>query len=332
MHWHDEGLPTPTPAMSASTSISVVIALYNKAGYIQATLQGVLTQSRPALEIIVVDDGSTDGGAEFVERMRIPQLTLVRQANGGVSRARNAGVAAARADWVAFLDADDVWHPDYLETLTKLIAQHPRAHMVGTTYRSVGVSQLQEAARWPGLPDSITTETVLDLPSRWLQGTCFFTSSVAVQRELLQSMPVLFPPGESAGEDLDLWFRLAERSPVVLGLRPLVLRVWVPGSLSSGANHEKDPPYLLRMEGRALAGQLPAPLAKSSLRYVHDSRVTLARDLITQGRRALAWPLLKRSWRHASPHRWGLTLLMLLAPSNTVHQWQAWRTRRRMIL
>lgn len=318
--------------MSASPTISVVIALYNKADYIRDTLKSVLAQALPPLEVIVVDDGSTDGGAQWVESLGAPGVRVVRQANGGVSRARNLGISEAQGDWIAFLDADDIWHPDYLGTLAGLMASHPQAGLVGTTYRSVGVEQLAGASQWPSMPDHAPVERIDDLPARWLQGTCFFTSSIAVSRALLARQPTLFPAGESAGEDLDLWFRLAEQSPVALSQRPLVLRVWVPGSLSSGPSQEQDLPYLRRMEQRALRGELPPALRRSTLRYVHDGRVTLARELIARSRRGPAWPLLRSSWRHATRHRWAVTLAMLLAPPRVVHQWQTWRTRRRMIL
>lgn len=320
--------------MTAPPPISVVIALYNKAPFIAATLASALAQRLGALEIIVVDDGSTDGGAEWVEAQGEPRVRLLRQRNGGVSRARNAGIAAARGEWVAFLDADDLWHPDYLLTMAALAERHPQADAVASAYRSVSAEEARlgadhgashEPARTPAAP-------IADLPSRWLAGTCFFTSSVMVRREALLALQPCFPPGEHNGEDLDLWFRLGERGPIALSPEPLVLRLWVPGSLSSGHAAQAEPPYLLRLQARVEAGQTPAPLRRATLRYVDDSRVTLARELISRGRRPLAWPLLRRAWRHATRHRWALTLLMLLLPGPAVQQFQSWRTRRRMIL
>lgn len=318
--------------MSAPNSISVVIALYNKAEYILGTLSSVFAQRSPAYEVIVVDDGSTDGGADSVEQLGHPSVRLIRQANGGVSQARNTGIAAARGDWIAFLDADDIWHPDYLSTLEVLISHHPETQLVGTTYRSVSLEQLNSESRWGNKPEESSVEVVRNLPQRWQQGTCFFTSSISVKRDLLARQAVHFPPGESAGEDLDLWFRLAEQSPIALSKRPLVLRVWVPGSLSSSSSQEHELPYLLRMEKRALDGSLGLETMTSTLRYVDDDRVTLARDLIARGHRKAAWPLLRAARRHATPHRWLLTVAMLLSPRRLVFQWQSWRSRRRMIL
>jgi glycosyltransferase involved in cell wall biosynthesis len=94
---------------------TVVIPLYNKGKYIERALSSVIAQTCPPLEIIVVDDGSTDDGPEKVIALNNPMITLIRQKNKGPGAARNAGLARARGKYIAFLDADDEWYTTFLE-------------------------------------------------------------------------------------------------------------------------------------------------------------------------------------------------------------------------
>ena len=98
----------------APATVSVVIPVYNKERYLRDTIDSVLGQSRPADEIVVVDDGSTDGSSEIAASYGSAVL-LIRQANAGESSARNRGMEASSGDWIALLDGDDVWEPERLE-------------------------------------------------------------------------------------------------------------------------------------------------------------------------------------------------------------------------
>lgn len=100
-------------------SVAAVVPLYNGARWIGGCLESVLAQTHPAAEIIVVDDGSTDNGAEIVEALarKHHRIRLLRKPNGGQSSARNAGAKAARSDLLAFLDQDDLWDPRHIEEL-----------------------------------------------------------------------------------------------------------------------------------------------------------------------------------------------------------------------
>src|SRR3954469_10712247 len=95
--------------------ITVIIPLYNKAAYIKRALDSVLAQTFSGFELIVIDDGSTDGGGAIVARCDDPRVRLIRQENAGPAQARNHGIDEASGELVAFLDADDEWMPRYLE-------------------------------------------------------------------------------------------------------------------------------------------------------------------------------------------------------------------------
>lgn len=313
-------------------TFSVVVPLYNKAAHVVRTLGSALAQSHPPLEIIVIDDGSTDAGPELVMALADPRVKLVRQANGGVARARNNGITQARGQWVAFLDADDWYHPEHLRSLAREISCNPDADTVASGYMSVQEAAMPGIAAWP-LPPEAPSERITDLPARWLLGATFFTSSVAVRTSRLQALQPCFPPGESNGEDLDLWFRLAELTPVVLNTTPLVARVWTPDGLSVQHKSLLEPPYVQRMVARAQAGQVPPHLVASIQRLVCHNRLTAARTAMSGGDRRLAWRLLWQSRAAVGQVRWWTTLLMnALVPGHLVDKWQTWRKRRRMVL
>jgi glycosyltransferase involved in cell wall biosynthesis len=106
--------------------VSVVIPCYNAAPFVERTLASVRAQTLAPHEVIVVDDGSSDGSAAVVRRA-LPSAVVIEQPNGGVSRARNAGVARAIGDSIAFLDADDCWRPDKLARQADYLDRHPEA-------------------------------------------------------------------------------------------------------------------------------------------------------------------------------------------------------------
>ena len=116
------------------TTVSVVIPLYNKGPYIKRALSSVIDQTFQDFEIIVVDDGSTDNGADVVRSFDDLRIRLIQQENAGVSVARNHGIDEAKAELIAFLDADDEWLPKFLETIIRMRNNFPEAGVYATAY------------------------------------------------------------------------------------------------------------------------------------------------------------------------------------------------------
>lgn len=110
--------------------ISVVIPLFNKEKSISNTINSVLRQDFSDFEIVVVDDGSTDGSVAIVEAMNDPRIRLIKQENGGPSKARNTGVKCAKGDWIVMLDADDELLPNALNTFLITILNHPEVDII----------------------------------------------------------------------------------------------------------------------------------------------------------------------------------------------------------
>lgn len=117
-------------------NVSVVIPAYNGAVWIAETLQAILAQTHPAREVIVVDDGSTDDTSAVVARF-VPHVTLIQQSNEGVQAARNRGIAAAKGDWIALCDQDDLWLPGYLQAGADLLAADPAIEFIFSNFRQL---------------------------------------------------------------------------------------------------------------------------------------------------------------------------------------------------
>lgn len=117
--------------------VSVTIPVFNGARYLADAIESVRTQHGPTLEVLVVDDGSTDGSAEIVSRLADPRCRLLRQGRQGAAAARNAGVAEATGDLLAFLDADDCWLPGKLHRQVRLLDENPALDMVFGHYQIV---------------------------------------------------------------------------------------------------------------------------------------------------------------------------------------------------
>jgi len=139
----------PISESTIAGRVSVVIPLYNGARYIAAALDSVYAQGQDDMEVIVVDDGSTDAGADVV--LAYPQpVSLVAQANSGSGAARNHGAAMARGEFLAFLDADDLWAEGKLAAQLALFAQQPRLDVVWGLVREFNHGQVpQEVAAAP---------------------------------------------------------------------------------------------------------------------------------------------------------------------------------------
>jgi glycosyltransferase involved in cell wall biosynthesis len=321
--------PLAAPAQVDRVRFSVIIPLHNKARYVRSTLDSVLAQTAVDFEVIVVDDGSTDEGPDIVAAIADPRLRLVRQANAGVSVARNLGIALARGDWVAFLDADDWHHPRYLEHLQQAHERHPEADAVACRFVTFTDGEAVSPMAWQVPAGPAPVELITDLPTRWMRGPTLFTGSVAVRRSLLQRMQPCFPPGESFGEDLDLWFRVAERTPIALVHAPLAAyRTDVGGSLSARHDVSQLPPWVERMLDRVRSGSLPDHRSRSALDYIAQLKIDMARHAVCEGRRADALRWLWSARRIMLSKRWWFTASMIVCwPGHMVRSYMM-RTRR----
>jgi glycosyltransferase involved in cell wall biosynthesis len=199
----------------ANPIFSVVIPLYNKGAYVGATLHSVLQQTFSQFEVVVVDDGSTDHGLEVVKGFTDGRIKVFHQQNEGVSSARNHGIRQSQAEYIAFLDADDLWQPTYLEEMLQFIQQYPTCGLYIAAHKVADRNKLLE-------PDlELETGILPDYFKAELQSKITRLSSTVVPRTICQEVDC-FPVGMISGEDSYFCGKIAMAHPVAFLAKPLV--------------------------------------------------------------------------------------------------------------
>lgn len=216
--------------------ISVVISLYNKAPYIERTLRSVLGQTFPPKEIIVVDDGSNDGGGDIAEALGDARIRVVHQDNAGESAARNRGIREATSKWIAFLDADDEWCQDFLVLCVEAALQWHEAVAIFTNFCRDNVAK-------PVLRAKNGESVLLDDYFRFAldnRGRGMTSSSVMIRRDILQKIGG-FPVGVKRGGDLDTWSRVAWAGSTVFVPQVLSIYYDTPGAVTKTIQSTSPP-------------------------------------------------------------------------------------------
>ena len=200
--------------------ISVIIPLYNKETGIATALRSLLSQTYQDFEVIVVDDGSTDGSVAIVETFNDQRIKLIQQQNAGVSAARNRGIAEAKGKYIAFLDADDEWMPGFLEEIRTLQEAYPECKAQATNYifNSNGKKSPTILRRIPFKGERGVLSNYFEVAS--CSHPPVWTSAVCIERKLLQEVGG-FPVGVKAGEDLLVWARMAIHTQWAYSLKAL---------------------------------------------------------------------------------------------------------------
>ena len=189
--------------------LSVIIPLYNKAQSVSKTIDCVLAQTFTDYEVLVIDDGSTDGSAEVVRGYDDARIRLISKPNGGVSSARNRGIHEAKNDYLAFLDADDYWEPTYLEEQVRMITDFPDAAMWSTGWGYLVEDKKIAIPHKPSPHRGYITDY-------WTTKKCsnIFWMSVCVIRRSVFDTIEPYDERMRYGEDLDMAWRIIANYPV----------------------------------------------------------------------------------------------------------------------
>jgi glycosyltransferase involved in cell wall biosynthesis len=256
------GIPSAAP--DGRPTASVVIPVLNGAEFIAKAISSVLEQTMSDLELIVIDDGSTDATPQIVRAFRDPRLRYFYQPNRGLSGARNTGIRQARAPWIAFLDCDDYWMPRKLEAQLEAATAAPEVGLVycAGTYRNVAGDMLAD------LPAVVEGNALEQL----LVGNCVAgsASSAMVSRATLDRVG-LFDENLTCCEDWDMWIRVAAVTTFAKVEERLVTIVTRPGSATKNADKLRDVSIKLVNDAIAKHGGGRNRLRRRALSYVHRS-------------------------------------------------------------
>ncbi len=309
--------PSPEEPDHAVPLVSVVIPTYNSAQYIGETLESVLSQDYPRLEVIVVDDGSTDNTTEVVQTFVLKGVTYLYQANsGGPSGPRNRGIQEARGRYIALIDSDDIMLPGKIERAVALLSQEPHLGLVFTNF--VKFDEVQ--GQYPGafldtyeyfrnIPKKQVGESqyVMRADSAYdglISENYIGTSSVVMPKEVFSQIG-MFDESLSGPEDFDLWLRVT--SVYDIGFIDMIghrYRIRADSIMARG--DLKLVPQLMRIMRKQLGESPPDALRKKF-------RKRLARQL---------WAL---GYCHQTSEEMTLARMYYVRSLSEAHYWPSWK-------
>jgi len=292
--------------MKDALPISVVIPAFNAERFLGEAIASVRNQTRPVSEIVVVDDGSADRSAEVAEKLGV---TVIRQANQGVTRARNAGIRAASNDWIALLDQDDIWEADKIECQWNAIEAHPDVGIVScqmSWFEQAGAeitrvfmpSEMGISAPSDGsiryiarVEEALPLTRMTDNPS-----------SVLIRRDVLISAG-LFDEELRQNEDLECFLRVVARSPLAIIEKPLI-RHRVHGQNNANNPLEVGLSYVKVIEKlSAEPERYPPRAAQAYGKDLWGVLLAVGRLLLDKGERRAARALFRKSLRQVYSRR-----------------------------
>jgi glycosyltransferase involved in cell wall biosynthesis len=269
--------------------VSVILPTYNRRQFIGESIESVLNQSYRNIELIVVDDGSTDGTDELVHAIS-PRIRYFRQANAGVAAARNRGLAAAQGELMAFQDSDDLWHPEKLSLQVALLQHNPCAGMTYTSHRIIDCNGRVIGGRWKQLHSGRVTEELF-------KSMFIIMPSTLVRRSVVDRVGQ-FNTSLCTNSDYEFWLRASLYTDFLAIEADLVDERQSPCRLTSAKGDSATLQYNMLSEFYHNMGGTAAIRQEIASRALAKSAYRAGRALGKEGRFAAARQMLVKSLGH----------------------------------
>ena len=308
--------------------VSVVIPVWNGERYLATAIESVLAQTHPHFELIIVDDGSTDGTAIIADGYARcdPRVRRVRQPNQGVAAARNTGLRVARGQWVACLDSDDLMLPHRLERQIAFIAVHPEVKVFGSVCRYINEDGCFRGGHTIGAPIRSRADLEALLEDDQLIGLTH--PSVMMHRDTILALGGYDRAMEPA-EDLDLWMRVAQAGHLVLQDDEVLTDYRVHGASIMGTHAAKGSLASMLVAARAAARRAgrPEPMMDD---FLAEWRSKPIRQRLKETRQQLGWIYYRRAGAALTNSRWLAGVPCLAAAFCLRPLYVAWRLSQQL--
>jgi len=309
---------------------SVIIPVYNGEKFIDTAINSVLSQTFTDWELIIVNDGSSDNTLQVLQKYTSSdKILVINQENGGVSAARNNGIAHAKGTHIAFLDADDIWYPNHLEVMHDLINKYPSAGLYGTFTKTqlVNGGEITECDFFNNRDTDVLLEDFFAAYHMDKSAKMFTVITTCISKEALTKTGG-FPVGCKIGEDLELSLRVAAYFPVALSKIATALYQKENSSATKDKSFDPDWGFFETVKELYLDTEIPDSKKENIKKVMQWFTMRRCRHYIIDGKKEEAWKaFLTLNKSACSKKDRIINLVLLIMPSVLVRKIFAMRWR-----
>lgn len=309
---------------------SVIIPVYNGEKFIDTAIHSVLAQTFSDWELIIVNDGSSDNTLQVLEKYApCDKISVINQENQGVSAARNNGIANAKGSHIVFLDADDVWYPNHLAVMHRLITKYPTAGLYGTFTKAelVNGDEITECEFFKNRDTDVFLEDFFAEYHKDKSAKMFTVITTCISKVALTKTGG-FPVGCKIGEDLELSLRVAAYFPVVLSKTVTAVYKKENSSATKDRSFDADWGFFDTVEELYQDNEIPEDKKENIKKVMQWFSMRRCRHYIIEHKKKEAWKVFLTSQKSAcSKTDWIINLGLLILPSELVRRIFALRWR-----